>query len=992
YTGFSGAPPASGTYKPNISSAFTSYCGDYPSSPTYSNGTPPPAYDAAATRNCPEGGDANTTFASNFSGGTPFGTWVLFVYTNNTADATGTVASWSLNITPSVAAGTSTALSSSAANSESFSGSAVTFTATVTSGGNPVTTSTVTFTDAFNGSTLCNAVAVNGSGQATCSVNLSGEGNHVITATYAGDSSFATSSGSLTQVVDNKTVVNGAQFCDPGTVSFGNNAPTTVYPQNVFVGGLTGSVTGVTLALNNINAYPSDLDVLLVAPNGAKFVPLADAGGISSRVNGITLTLADTAAAHVPTTGLSASGTYLPTDYKPNIAFTAPAPAGPYQLPFNQGSATFAATFASANVSGPVSQTPDASEKWSLYINSLTPSDVGTTGGYCLTFLTSSLTATNTAVSATPSPATTGEAVTFTATVTNSGNGTPVTSGTITFQENGTVISGPTALNSSGQASFQTSSLAEGIHTITALYSGVPNTYNVSSGTTSVEVDTPTTITGSTYCNPGGVSIAASSTTAAPYPSRVNVTGLAGTVNSVSVSLDTFDAVSPEELVLVLTGPSGTNIGFLDDAGGFNNTGSINVTFADGGNSLTNLNTELANNTTYAPTANNNLSTITLPSPAPANISYAAPLGSQTFTSAFQSIPPSGYWSLFAISRETNEGMSLGKWCLNFTENAPVLSLNKTHTGSFTQGDTGDTYTITVKNNGPGSTAGTLTLTDTLPTGLTLVSLSQTGHTGGGTGCDWSCTGATCTRTTPMTEGEVDTLTLTAAVTYNAATGTNSVTNSVSVSGGGISVTQTATDPTTINQGQGYTLTTAVSPSGSGTVRANPANSTGLPAGHYVPGAIVQLIATPNAGYSFSSWSGSADLSSTTTAQTTITMNSPAESVTANFAQTYTNVTGSVQVTNTGAVYSRATRLYSVTFTVQNTTSSAINGPVNLVLTGLPSGITATNSTGTFNGNPYWTVSGGSVSPGASVSVTVSYSDPSGASLAFTPQVYSGSF
>ncbi|MBV8831035.1 MAG: hypothetical protein JO108_17590, partial [Acidobacteriaceae bacterium] len=49
YTGFSGAPPASGTYKPNISSAFTSYCGDYPSSPTYSNGTPPPAYDAAAT-------------------------------------------------------------------------------------------------------------------------------------------------------------------------------------------------------------------------------------------------------------------------------------------------------------------------------------------------------------------------------------------------------------------------------------------------------------------------------------------------------------------------------------------------------------------------------------------------------------------------------------------------------------------------------------------------------------------------------------------------------------------------------------------------------------------------------------------------------------------------------------------------------------------------------------------------------------------------------
>jgi len=158
-----------------------------------------------------------------------------------------------------------------------------------------------------------------------------------------------------------------------------------------------------------------------------------------------------------------------------------------------------------------------------------------------------------------------------------------------------------------------------------------------------------------------------------------------------------------------------------------------------------------------------------------------------------------------------------------------------------------------------------------------------------------------------------------------------------------------------------------------------------------LPGAVVQLTATPNPGYSFSSWSGSADLSGATTAQTTITMNSAAENVTANFAQSYSNVTGSVQVTNTGAVYSRATKLYTITFTVQNISGAAISGPINLVLTGLPSGITATNYTGTFHNNPYWAVSGSSLAAGASVSVTVTYSDPSGVSMAFTPQVYSGS-
>src|SRR5205823_872305 len=49
----------------------------------------------------------------------------------------------------------------------------------------------------------------------------------------------------------------------------------------------------------------------------------------------------------------------------------------------------------------------------------------------------------------------------------------------------------------------------------------------------------------------------------------------------------------------------------------------------------------------------------------------------------------------------------------------PDLTVTKTHSGSFTEGDTGKTYTITVTNSGSASTDGsTVTAADILPPGL----------------------------------------------------------------------------------------------------------------------------------------------------------------------------------------------------------------------------------------------------------------------------------
>ncbi|MBV9670678.1 MAG: hypothetical protein JOZ43_06955 [Acidobacteriales bacterium] len=152
---------------------------------------------------------------------------------------------------------------------------------------------------------------------------------------------------------------------------------------------------------------------------------------------------------------------------------------------------------------------------------------------------------------------------------------------------------------------------------------------------------------------------------------------------------------------------------------------------------------------------------------------------------------------------------------------APDLTIAKSHTGNFTQGQNGAQYTITVSNVGSAATSGTVTVTDTLPAGLTATALSGTG---------WSnCTLSplSCRRSDVLAAGaSYPALTLTVNVASNAP---GSVTNSVTVSGGGETNTSndTANDPTTINAAGGTPdLTIAKSHSGNFTQGQNGAQYT----------------------------------------------------------------------------------------------------------------------------------------------------------------------
>src|SRR5207237_9548916 len=76
----------------------------------------------------------------------------------------------------------------------------------------------------------------------------------------------------------------------------------------------------------------------------------------------------------------------------------------------------------------------------------------------------------------------------------------------------------------------------------------------------------------------------------------------------------------------------------------------------------------------------------------------------------------------------------------------PDLTIAKSHSGNFTQGQTGATYSVTVTNSGFAATSGTVTVTDTLPTGLTATGISGSG---------WTCVlgTLTCTRSDALATG-----------------------------------------------------------------------------------------------------------------------------------------------------------------------------------------------------------------------------------------------
>lgn len=145
------------------------------------------------------------------------------------------------------------------------------------------------------------------------------------------------------------------------------------------------------------------------------------------------------------------------------------------------------------------------------------------------------------------------------------------------------------------------------------------------------------------------------------YPAQAVVSGIAGAITDLNVTLNALSSERPDDLDILLVSPEGQSIILMADAGGDAPVSRVNLTFDDDASSLVPDEDRLTTDS-FRPAAHD-LDFI-FPSPAPPQ-AFAATL------SAFDGTDPNGTWSLFVIDDERGAISSIaGGFTLTITANA----------------------------------------------------------------------------------------------------------------------------------------------------------------------------------------------------------------------------------------------------------------------------------------------------------------------------------
>jgi len=364
--------------------------------------------------------------------------------------------------------GTTTTVSSSL--NPSTSGNTVTFTAAVT-GASP--TGTVQF--AIDGSSAGSPVTLSSS-HATYATSSLSVGTHTVTATYSGDTNNAGSSGTLSP----SQVVNAAGAGVPVSLSSyyncigitNNSAPTlgnidgsgysysaqSIGSQSLTIGGVPFTLGPFTNSTNNVITATGQTIPLPSGTNGTLYLL-----GCGVQTDQLSQSFTVNYTSGSPTTGSFNMSNWGANDEGNTVAQAMTSRNGPGgTVSFDVDIYEYAITLNSSSTVSSL-QLPSNSEV-KILAATLVPS-----GG---------LTSTTTTVSSSLNPSTYGTSVTFTVTVTGSSP-----TGTVQFAIDGSNVGSPVTL-SSGSATYATSTLAVGTHTVTATYSGDAN-HSGSTGTLS---------------------------------------------------------------------------------------------------------------------------------------------------------------------------------------------------------------------------------------------------------------------------------------------------------------------------------------------------------------------------------------------------------------------------------------------------------------------------------------------------------------------------
>jgi PKD repeat protein/subtilisin-like proprotein convertase family protein len=145
---------------------------------------------------------------------------------------------------------------------------------------------------------------------------------------------------------------------------------------------------------------------------------------------------------------------------------------------------------------------------------------------------------------------------------------------------------------------------------------------------------------------------------ATSFPSMIAVGGLAGTIQTLSVTLHGFTHTYPDDVDVLLVGPGGQGLVLLSDQGGEHDVSDLTLLFVDGAAQVL-PDDGLLTSGAFRPF--NVGGDDAFPAPAP-----AGPFAPNF--AAFRGLSPNGVWSLFVIDDEGNDAGQMARgWSLAFT-------------------------------------------------------------------------------------------------------------------------------------------------------------------------------------------------------------------------------------------------------------------------------------------------------------------------------------
>ena len=355
----------------------------------------------------------------------------------------------------------------------------VTLTATIapSSGSGATPTGTVTFKD---GSSAIPAATcpgtINANGITTCTTSFTTAVTHSLTANYAGDTTYAVSSGALSEVVQ-------AQVVTTTTLNSGTNPSA---PNGSVT--LTANVTGSTPS-TNVTFYDGATSlgaVAVSAGSASKSVTFTTNGShtLKAVYSGDTVNATSTSSnltqsvksASTIVLASSPTTTYQSQNVVLTATVTGVSPTGP--VTFNDTTVGSTASWGPVNLSSGKA-TVNATFT-TVGTHTLTTTYAGDAGNYGVTssaiaeVVNAKYTTTSTVSAATSTPQI-GVPVTLSSTVTSSGSGIKPT-GSVTFKDGTVTACTGTVSSSSGVATCAWTPTAQGARSVTAVYNGdTPN-------------------------------------------------------------------------------------------------------------------------------------------------------------------------------------------------------------------------------------------------------------------------------------------------------------------------------------------------------------------------------------------------------------------------------------------------------------------------------------------------------------------------------------